>query len=113
VPPLAPILPVLADFSDAPSIIFRSLVLIVLVVAGFYAIMRVRRWLKEEDEPDRGIGFSLSDFRELHRRGEMSTEEFEKLKSLMLSAGKSMTKGIDPLARPNSSTPRRPSGPHA
>jgi hypothetical protein len=104
--------PALLAESDAASIIVTSLILIGLLFAGFYAISRLRRWLNEDDDaPSAKIGFTLGDLRELHRRGEMTTEEYEKAKNQMLAAGKSMTKGIDPLARPNSSTSNRT--PHA
>jgi uncharacterized membrane protein len=93
----------LAD-SDIASVLFRSIVLIGLIVGGFFAIAKVRRWLKDEEEVSSGkVGFTLGDLRELHRKGDMTTEEYEKAKNLMLAAGKSMTAGIDPLARPDSS----------
>ncbi len=97
----------LAD-SDIVSVLFRSLVLIGLIVGGFYAVARLRRWLKEDEEVSAGkIGFTLGDLRELHRIGKMTSEEYEKAKNQMLAAGKSMTKGIDPLARPDSSKASR------
>jgi len=46
----------------------------------------------KEDEgpavPGAGGGFTLSDLREMHRSGQMSDEEFEAAKSLIVSAVK-------------------------
>ena len=97
-----------AAASDVPAVVVRSLVLILIVVAAFYGVMRLRRWMKEDDMPPGGNGFSLSDLRQMHRRGEMTDEEFEKAKAQMLAGVKSMaSKMPDPLARPGSDQPRR------
>lgn len=98
---------ILAD-AGIGDVIFRSLVLMVIVIVALYGVLRLRRWLNEDDdEATAKVGFTLSDLRELHRRGEMTTEEFEKARAQMLAAGKSMTQGIDPLARPDGTRPRR------
>ena len=91
----------IAQSSDVPSVVVWSLILIGVIIASFYAVMRLRRWLKEEDIAEGSVGFTLSDLRELHRRGDMTTEEFEKAKSQMLAAGKAATSKMPhPLARP-------------
>ncbi len=99
----SPILPLLAEANES-TIILWLLVLIILVLAGFYGVVMVRRWAHQDDTgPEAGGGFTLSQLRELHRRGKITAEEFEKARSQMLAAGKSMTEGIDPLARPGGS----------
>ena len=78
-----------------------SLVLIALLVVGFFAISKLRQWLKD-DAPMAGpaIGFTLSDLRQLHRQGKMTDEEFERARSKMVGAAKAMAaKMPDPLAR--------------
>jgi hypothetical protein len=76
-----------------------SLVLIALIVAAFFGVMYLRRWLQEEDIPSGGIGFTLSDLKQLHREGKMTTEEFEKAREKMMTGAKSMTTNLpDPLA---------------
>lgn len=93
-----------------------SLVLILFVVVAVFLLIRLRRWIKEDtdDGAGAGVGFTLSDFRRLHREGKMSDEEFERLRSMMLSGAKKMAETLpDPLARSRAGTPppRRPPPP--
>src|SRR5689334_6668908 len=84
------------------SVIGWSLVLMMLVLLGFFIVIRVKKWLQEDDEPAAAGGFTLSDLRELHRAGQMSDEEFERAKAQMLAGAKSMASKLpDPLARPD------------
>src|SRR5688572_769627 len=77
-----------------------SLVLIILLVGGFYAISKLRQWLKDDAAPGPAIGFTLSDLRQLHRQGQMTDEEFERAKAKMVASGKAMASKLpDPLAR--------------
>lgn len=77
-----------------------SLVLICLLVAGFFAVSKLRQWLKEDDVPGPAIGFTLSDLRQLHKQGKMSDEEFERARSLIVGNAKAMSAKLpDPLAR--------------
>jgi len=69
------------------SVIWWLLVLVALLVLGFVAVVRVKRWVTKPDEPTGG-GFTLSDLRALHRSGKMSAEEFEKAKAIILDAAK-------------------------
>lgn len=96
--------------SSVASVIGWSLVLIVLVIAAFFVVMRVKNWLTEDhEEVARGPGFSLSDLRELHRAGKMTDEEFELAKNQILSGAKAMTSKMpDPLARPGAAPTQRP-----
>jgi hypothetical protein len=80
-----------------------SLVLIALLVGGFFGIARLRQWLKSDDadaSPGPGGGFTLSDLRQLHKQGKMTDAEFERLKGMILGNAKAMTARMpDPLAR--------------
>jgi hypothetical protein len=77
-----------------------SLVLICLLVGGFFAISKLRQWLREDDAPVSPIGFTLSDLRQLHKQGQMTDEEFERAKAKILGSAKAMTSKLpDPLAR--------------
>ncbi|HEX8523933.1 MAG TPA: SHOCT domain-containing protein [Tepidisphaeraceae bacterium] len=93
------LLPILADASDVGSVVFRSIILVGLIIGAWYGVMKLRRWLQEDDEPVGAVGFTLGDLRKLHARGEITDEQFEKARAQMIEAGKNMTKGIDPLAR--------------
>jgi len=88
-----------------------SFVLICLLVCGFFAISKLRQWLKEEDVPAAGIGFTLSDLRQLHKQGQMTDEEFERAKAKIIGGAKAMAAKLpDPLARDRTErpTPRPP-----
>ena len=85
-----------------------SLVLILFVVMAVFLLMKLRRWIKEDTDTEagEGTGFTLSDFRRLHREGKMSDEEFERLRSMMLAGAKKMAENLpDPLARGRAGQP--------
>ena len=98
----------LAD-SSTGGVFFWSLILIVLLIIGAAAVLRLRRWLKEDDAPTGGIGFTLSDLRQLHKQGKMTDEEFERARAKMVDAGRAMAaKMPHPLARPTTSSSSSP-----
>jgi hypothetical protein len=104
----------LAQSTEMARAIGWSLVLIVLLVLGFVAVARLRRWLKEDDdEGDAPVatGFSLSDLRRLHRQGQMTDEEFERARAKMMASAKAMAAKLpDPLARNRRRPPAAPDG---
>ena len=71
-------------FSLLQSIGGALLVLVVVVVVGWFAIVRLRNWMRsgaESSEP-----FTLEDLRKLHREGQLSDEEFERAKTMMIGS---------------------------
>src|SRR5262245_20342086 len=91
-------MPTLAQ-SELGRAIGWSLVIVALIVVAFFAVMYLRRWLQEEDVPSGGIGFTLSDLKQLHREGKMTDEEFQRAHSKMMAGAKAMTENLpDPLA---------------
>ncbi len=68
-----------------------SFVLIVLVVCAFVGITWIRKWMKAEELPERGAGFGLSELRAMHRRGQLTDEEFERAREKITSAAKAVT----------------------
>lgn len=68
-----------------PGVTWWALVLVGVILLGFYAVVQVKRWVTKPDEHV-GAGFTLSDLRALHRSGKMSTEEFEKAKLAIVAA---------------------------
>ena len=78
----------LAQASSAGSIMFWSIVLVVVLILGLVVVMYVRRQITEPDAPSH-IGFTLSDLRQMHKRGQMTDEEFEKAKAKIIGAAKS------------------------
>lgn len=83
--------PSLAQVEEIGPIFFWSFVLIVLVVVAFMGIVWLRRWMKAEDIPSGGAGFGLSELRSLHRRGQISDEEFERAREKITRASKAIT----------------------
>src|SRR4051794_37526027 len=69
------------------NIIWWCLVLVGVVVLGFYALAKVKQWAKRHDDVP-AAGFTLGDLRALHKSGKLSTEEFEKAKTLIVEAAK-------------------------
>ena len=63
-----------------------SLVLIVVVMAGFAVVVWVKRRMQAEDPPTASLGFTLADLRELHRTGKISDEEFERARGKMAAS---------------------------
>ncbi len=92
---------VLAQASRAPGVILALLAVFFVVVGGTVVVMWIRRWLKEDDQPVKGggIGFSLSDLRQLQKEGKITAEEYERARSKMVTAGKKAADELpDPLA---------------
>jgi hypothetical protein len=77
---------VLAQSASTGSVLVWSLVLIFFVVLGFVAVSYVRKWVKDDQEPDKGPGFTLGDLRRMHAKGQMTDEEFEKARAQMIAA---------------------------
>jgi uncharacterized membrane protein len=90
-------------------VIAWSLVLICLLMVGFFAISKLRQWMRDDDMPAPGIGFTLSDLRQLHKQGQMTDEEFERAKSKIVGGAKAMAAKLpDPLARDRGGAKGRP-----
>lgn len=73
------------DASATVSIFVLCLILIALLLVGFFAVAWLRRWMRRGDDVPAG-GFSLGDLRALHKSGKMSTEEFERTKAQIVGA---------------------------
>jgi uncharacterized membrane protein len=71
------------DVSNLTDVFVWSTILIVLLILIFFAYSQLKRWMQGRDDPTGG-GFTLSDLRELHRQGKMSTPEFEAAKAKMV-----------------------------
>ncbi len=107
--PIAALLAAAPPDSDYRAIFLWSFVLIVLLVIAFAAYSYLKRWMKSADEP-MVTGFTLSDMKELHRQGKMSTEEFELARARMVAAAKRMTDKLPPVI-PSRKPQPRPEGP--
>lgn len=77
--------------------------LIVVVVIGWFGIVRIRRWMKGEAESNEP--FTLNDLRTLRSQGKLSEEEFVKARDAMIGAVRSSSK-------PDAATKPAPTGKH-
>ena len=66
--------------------------LIVVVVIGWFGIVRIRRWMKGEAESNEP--FTLNDLRTLRSQGKLSEEEFVKARDAMIGSVRSSTKPV-------------------
>lgn len=77
---------ILAQHNPSSMDIFKwALALVALVFVGFLLVAWMRKRLTSHEEEGAG-GFTLSDLRELHKSGKISTEEFERAKARMVAA---------------------------
>ena len=84
---MRPAATLLAELSakDTQSVLIGSITLIVILLACFGGVYFYRRWMKD-DETTTDVGFSLSDFRRLHKEGKMTTEEYERAKAALIGS---------------------------
>ena len=85
-----PPLNLVSHLAQAASVVGWSIVVIILVVAGFATISWLRKWMKEDDIPSGGTGFGLSELRRMHARGELTDEEFERARGKMTASAKAI-----------------------
>jgi putative oligomerization/nucleic acid binding protein len=83
---MRPILPILAD-GDVVWILFIMAVLLGLVLLAGWGVMAYRKHLTHDEfapgeSPD---GFTLSELRSLKKNGQISEEEYEKAKAMVLA----------------------------
>jgi hypothetical protein len=76
---------VLADSQPIRHVLFRaSLLLIGLMFLGLI-VVRVRRWRTSEEDTSHSEPWTLQDLRDLRAAGELSEEEFGRLKAAMIA----------------------------
>jgi hypothetical protein len=80
----APSLPatLFAQMRFDPELLILAILMVVLIVAGTVVVVRVRRWRTEELTP-RSPEQQLRDYQAFVDRGELSPQEFEKIKAHM------------------------------
>src|SRR5215217_4756770 len=86
--PRAPLHPFLAaEDQGYGGIFFWALVLVVFVFGLFGVVILYRKWMNRDDTTS-GPGFTLSDFRRLHKEGKMTDAEYEKAKAILIGSVK-------------------------
>ncbi len=110
--------PILIAQTDAgggvENVILVSLLLIALLVAGFFGVSMLRRKMKEDDTvlrtPGTG-GFTLTDLRELHASGKLTDDEFDKAKHTIVEAARASAARQAQEGKAKASPPRKPPTP--
>src|SRR5215212_2611774 len=72
---------------DMGSMAMWSVVVLLLCAGLFWAFSWLRKRMKGEDDDISAVpaaGFTLADIRDLHKRGQMSAEEYERAKAKIL-----------------------------
>lgn len=81
----------LAQAENVIPILGWSFVLLILVVCAFVGIIWIRKWMRADDLPTGATGFGLSEMRAMHKRGELTDEQFERARDKITSAAKAVT----------------------
>ena len=76
-------------YAQIGGIFVWALVIVALVLAGFVAVTWIRRWASSADDAPAG-GFTLGELRRLHQAGQMTDEEYEKAKAMIVEAAKAV-----------------------
>jgi hypothetical protein len=92
---------------DNSTAVFRIAIflvsLIVVCIACMALVLWVRKWVRDAGPAPRQMGFTLSDLRQMHRDGQLSTEEFERAKEKIVATARHnllATGKPDPAAGP-------------
>ena len=72
-------------------VLLWSVVLIGFLLAGFALVSWLKRRLHQPDEQV-SMGFSLADLRDLHRKGQISTEEYDRARAKLVASLKTPVK---------------------
>jgi prepilin signal peptidase PulO-like enzyme (type II secretory pathway) len=77
---------------DVPysSLLFWAVVLIAVLLLLFAAVAWLKKWVERKEEPgqDLGSGFTLTDLRTMHQRGQITDAEFERAKAKTVAEAK-------------------------
>lgn len=81
-------------------------VMLVAVIAGAVALFILRRRLLDEEAPDESQGLTLHDLRQMHQRGDLSAEEFEAAKRVIVGSARAKVDHAEPARNPLTGEPR-------
>jgi hypothetical protein len=70
--------------SEIGPILLASAALLVISVLGFVLVAWARRRWNTSLHPDAGAGFTLSDLRQMRGNGQISQEEYERARQLII-----------------------------
>jgi len=85
----------LGSVNELGPVFVWSLILVGIILGALVGVVWLRRKVMGGQDINGGAGFSLSALREIHRKGQMSAEEFEKAKALLLGDKQGEKRGED------------------
>ena len=90
--------------SSEGDVLIWGLVLIAMVI-GLFVVVAILRKKMSPNEDFHGIGFTLSDLRQMHKSGKMSDEEFNRAKTALLGNMKNMPAKSADVMQPKDFSP--------
>ncbi len=72
-----------AEVVRSPSFWVGVAALVVVIVVGFVVLKRTRRWVARMSATTSTPAETLEGYRRLHEQGELSAEEFDRIRQLM------------------------------
>lgn len=95
-----------AGAGGSGSIVAWVIVLMLATIVGFWAAMVIRKRALSADDEESTEGLTLGALREMHARGDLDDEEYERARAAILARA-----GVDPdKARPIDDGPDRAGG---
>ena len=64
------------------------------IIVLVWLIVRMRLWFREDEGPAADVNEMLLQFRDLHRQGDLSDEEFRSIKSRLLGTSDESGRGV-------------------
>jgi hypothetical protein len=85
-------------------------ILLVCLIVGAVVLTWLLRRLRSPQEAPKGLGMTLSQVREMRERGEITPDEFEKLRQIVIAEAKAGPKAAEPpsAANPETKGPSEP-----
>ncbi len=79
-------LTLIASTRDPSRILFWCGILLAAAIALALTALAIRKKLNQPDVPTIATGFTLADFRDMHERGDLTQEEFERARARIIAS---------------------------
>src|SRR5438552_15204378 len=83
--PMTPIHLLAQSEQSTSRVMIWAIVLVLALMLLFGVVVIYRKWMNADDTTS-GPGFTLSDLRKLHKEGKMTTQEYEKAKTILIGS---------------------------
>lgn len=81
---------IIMRFFDDPQLLWTGLysfTAIAAIVVMIWISLRIRSWFREDEDPAAETGQMLVEFRDLHRRGGLTEDEYRLIKGRLMNGG--------------------------